>query len=302
MDALVTSCICRLQECARTVFISPRSFPWKSPATQCSSAPQSSQPTRPGHDHGSVCVEDRRVSHRCLALRDLPCATPFVTPIASPRNVAFRESGYFRHIGPDLCGEQSARLRAPIAGLVLGYHRIVPGPDSSAVAGVPAPDPIHLIQSFANTLNADSDADLLSTREQAADWLRGAALLPGGAGLTGSDHGALLRLRDALRDVLAAHTAGREDAATAARLTKALADGRLVLTVDSASTVRLASAARASYSGLVAAVAVAIASTAASGTWLRLKSCSDPRCGQAFLDGSATASARHCPAHAEPTE
>lgn len=198
--------------------------------------------------------------------------------------------------------ESSRRGSAPIAGLVLGYHRTVPGPDSSAVAGDPAPEPIHLIQSFANTLNADSEADLLGTREQAADWLHGAALLPGGAGLTGSEHGALLRLRDALRDVLAAHTAGREDAVTAARLTKALADGRLVLTVDLASTVRLASAARASYSGLVAAVAVAIAATAASGTWLRLKSCSDPRCGQAFLDGSATASARHCPAHAEPAE
>lgn len=186
-----------------------------------------------------------------------------------------------------------------VRGLVLGYHRTVPGPDSSAAAGDTAPDPIHLIQSFANTLNADSDADLLGTREQAGNWLREAGLLPDGAGLTGSEHGALLRLRDSLRDVLAAHTAGREDAATAARLTKALADGRLVLTVDSASTVRLASAARASYSGLVAAVAVAIATTAASDTWLRLKSCSDPRCGQAFLDGSATASALRCPAHAE---
>lgn len=166
----------------------------------------------------------------------------------------------------------------------------MPGPDS------PAPQ---LIQSFANTLTGESDTDLLGTREQAADWLRRTALLPEGTGLTGSDHAALLRLRDSLRDVLAAHTDGREDAAAAARLTRALADGRLVLTVDQASTVGLASAARASYSGVVAAIAVAVSETAGSGTWLGLKSCSAPGCGQAFFDGSAATAARRCPAHAD---
>ena len=33
-------------------------------------------------------------------------------------------------------------------------------------------------QSFVNTLSAEPDADLLATREQAAAWLRTAALLP----------------------------------------------------------------------------------------------------------------------------
>lgn len=169
------------------------------------------------------------------------------------------------------------------------YHRIVPAPD---------PDPQHLLQSFANTLSAGQDADLLRTREEAAGWLRTAGLLPAGTGLTGSEHSALLRLRDSLKEVLAAHTDGREDADGAARLTRALADGRLVLTVDPASAVDLASAARASYSGVVAAVAVAVARSAASGTWLRLKSCAAPRCGQAFFDESAASAARHCPAHA----
>jgi hypothetical protein len=130
-----------------------------------------------------------------------------------------------------------------------------------------APGPLHLVQSFANTLNAEPDADLLGTREEAAAWLRGAALLPAEAGLTNSEHAALLRLRDAVRDVLAAYADGREDAGAAARLTKALAEGRLVVTVDPVSTVRLVSAARTSYPSVVAAVAVAIAEAAAAGTW-----------------------------------
>jgi predicted RNA-binding Zn ribbon-like protein len=175
----------------------------------------------------------------------------------------------------------------------------VPGPDSSAqpAGGDAGLGPPHLLLSFANTLNAGSGSDLLGTREEAAGWLREAGLLPEGGGLSGSEHGALLRLRDSLRDVLAAHTDGREDAAAADRLTRALADGRLVLTVDPASTVGLASAARASYSSVVAAVAVAVARSAAGGAWPGLKSCGAPGCGQAFHDESGSG-ARRCPAHA----
>src|SRR5205085_1037245 len=117
--------------------------------------------------------------------------------------------------------------------------RSVPGASS------PAPGQLRLVQSFANTHGADPDMDPLRTREEAAAWLRTAELLPAEAGLTNSEHSALLRLRESVSEVLAAHTEGREDAEAAARLTKALMDGRLVLTVDPASTVRLSSAARA---------------------------------------------------------
>jgi hypothetical protein len=129
------------------------------------------------------------------------------------------------------------------------------------------PDPLQLVQSFASTVSAEPDTDLLRTREQAAGWLRSAGLLPAEAGLSNSEHAALLRLREAVRDVLAAHGDGREDTNAAARLTKALAEGRLVVIVDPASTVRLASAARASYPSVVAGIAVAIAEAAAAGTW-----------------------------------
>jgi len=178
---------------------------------------------------------------------------------------------------------------------------MVSGPDSSAVPADGsdlACGPLHLVQSFANTLSTDPDVDHLRTREEAAAWLRTAALLPAEAGLTNSEHAALLRLRESVRDILAAHTDGREDAEAADRLTRALADGRLVLTVDPASAVQLASAARASYPNIVAAFAVAIAESAASGTWRRLKSCPAPHCGQAFHDGSASSTAMRCSEHA----
>lgn len=124
---------------------------------------------------------------------------------------------------------------------------------------------LRLIQSFANTLNAGTD--LLHSREEAAEWLHAAGLLPAEAGLSNSEYAALLRLREALRDVVAAHREGRADADAAARLTRTLAEGRLVVIVDPPNTVRLASAARSSYPSVVAGIAVAIADLAAAGTW-----------------------------------
>jgi predicted RNA-binding Zn ribbon-like protein len=120
-------------------------------------------------------------------------------------------------------------------------------------------------------------------------------LLPAETGLTNSEHAALLRLRGAVRDVLAAHGDGREDSPAAGLLTRTLAEGRLVVTVDPASTVRLASAARASYPSVVAGIAVAVADSAAAGAWLDLKSCQAPHCGRAFYDDSGSS---RCPVHA----
>jgi hypothetical protein len=116
-----------------------------------------------------------------------------------------------------------------------------------------------LIQSIADT--ARSGPDPLATREDAAEWLQTAGLLPAGpdAALTNSEHGALLRLRDSLRDVLAAREDRRADPDAAARLTRALADGRLVVTIDPAGSAGLASSARATYSNRVAAIAIAVA-------------------------------------------
>jgi hypothetical protein len=115
-----------------------------------------------------------------------------------------------------------------------------------------------LLRSLAGTVTIDG-TDLLGTRDEAVPWLRAAGLLAADAALTGSEHGALLRLRDALITILAARGAGRSDADAAARLTRALADGRLVVTVSPAGAAVLASSARASYSNVVAAIAIAVA-------------------------------------------
>ena len=139
------------------------------------------------------------------------------------------------------------------------YHRSVtdhtPAVPSATDAG---PGRQGLLRSLAATVTADG-TDLLATRDEAVPWLHAAGLLPDDAIISGSEHGALLRLRDALREVLAARADGVAAPDAAARLTRALADGRLVVTVSPAGTAVLASSARASYSNAVAAIAIAVA-------------------------------------------
>ncbi|HEX6452064.1 MAG TPA: ABATE domain-containing protein [Trebonia sp.] len=122
-----------------------------------------------------------------------------------------------------------------------------------------SPTPVNLVQSLASS--AGPDGDLLGSREDAVSWLRASGLLSDENEITNSEHGALLRLRDALRDVRAARVAGREDPDAAGRLSRALADGRLVVTITPGGSVRLVSSARAPYSGAVAAIAIAVAET-----------------------------------------
>ena len=112
-----------------------------------------------------------------------------------------------------------------------------------------------------------SGGDTLLGREDADVWLRARQLMPADATLSNSEHAALLRLRDALLDVLAAMKDGRDDPDASARLTRALAEGRLVVTVDSSGSVALNTAARAVYPSVVAAIAVAIARASAAGDW-----------------------------------
>jgi hypothetical protein len=125
---------------------------------------------------------------------------------------------------------------------------------------------LSLLQSFADT-GSEPGPDLLGTREEAVGWLRKQGLLAADGGLSNSEYNALVRLRQALRDVLAARAGGREDADAAGRLTKGLADGRLVVTVDAAATIELTTAARASYPTIMARLAVAVARAAAAGRW-----------------------------------
>ncbi|MGH3406821.1 MAG: CGNR zinc finger domain-containing protein [Streptosporangiaceae bacterium] len=158
----------------------------------------------------------------------------------------------------------------------------------------PAQGSLRLVQALVNTLNAESGRDLLGTQPGASQWLAGAALLEEGAVLTAAERVALVELREAIRGVLGVHTGGRRDPEAASRLAMALASGRLALAVDPAGGARLVSADHERISRVMGHVAIAIAESAAAGTWARLKSCPGPGCGWAFYDRSPSSKSQWC--------
>jgi hypothetical protein len=158
------------------------------------------------------------------------------------------------------------------------------GPDPAGRK--PAPGPLGLVQAFVNTVSLRTGGrDLLIDRPAAVGWFRGAGVLPPDpVVVTTSEHAGLLRLRDALRAILVARTEGHQDQAASAILTRSFADGRLVLTMDAAAGAHWATAARASYPSMIAAMAIAVAESATAGTWPYLRACAAPGCGWAFYD------------------
>jgi predicted RNA-binding Zn ribbon-like protein len=158
----------------------------------------------------------------------------------------------------------------------------------------PAPGSLRLIQALVNTVSVELGRDLLSSRESAARWLAAASLIPASASLTDTQVRALIELREAIRSVLAAHTAQLDDGDAAERLTLALACCRLIVTVDPAGQAHLASADHDPFTRAIGTMSVVIAEAATLGTWLRLKSCPGHLCGWAFYDRSPSGRSRWC--------
>jgi predicted RNA-binding Zn ribbon-like protein len=145
----------------------------------------------------------------------------------------------------------------------------------------PAPGGLALIQSLVNTLDIESGADSLDTAEGRAEL-----------GLTEADLADARELRESLRAVCLAH-AGHPAHREVRPLDELLAAAPLVVTVsvaDGSATLRPADPA----APLAARVAVAVAESLASGTWLRLKACEAPDCHWAYYDRSPAGRGRWC--------
>ena len=158
----------------------------------------------------------------------------------------------------------------------------------------PAPGDLRLLQNFVNTADRIIDLELLRTPADLEEWLRDRELLERRVRLDAADLERALRVREALRELLRAHTEfgapAREDMtelerlSDAARLSVRFADGERWELVPQSG-------------GLDAALGrlLAIAFVAKlDGTWERLKACHSDECRWAFYDRSKNRSGRWC--------
>ncbi|MFI5526772.1 CGNR zinc finger domain-containing protein [Streptomyces platensis] len=157
-----------------------------------------------------------------------------------------------------------------------------------------APDSLRWVQDLVNTLDIETGAD-----ELRADGGPGAFLRAHGVAEPGPGEGelaALQELREALREVCLAHTAGiGVPERTAGALARLFAEAPLVLGVhpDGGAALRPAPG-LGGAAQFTAWIAAGIATAVANGTWTRLKACEAHDCRWVFYDRSPAGRSRWC--------
>ncbi|MEW9521581.1 CGNR zinc finger domain-containing protein [Streptomyces tubercidicus] len=160
-----------------------------------------------------------------------------------------------------------------------------------------APDSLRWVQDLLNTLDIETGEDALT-----ADGGLGGFLRAHGAPEPGPGRGELAErrevqeLREALREVCAAHTAGTAVPEPAARtLDRLFAAAPVVLAVQPDGGAALRPAAGLGGAAYVTArTAAGIAMAVADGTWKRLKACEAHDCRWVFYDRSPAGRSRWC--------
>lgn len=146
----------------------------------------------------------------------------------------------------------------------------------------PAPGSLAIVQKFINSTEMPDGVDELRTAQLASGWLHDTI----GVDLTVSekDRQRLIATREAMRDLLEAHTGENVDPAVAVRLERLLgrAPLRPVLSAQGA-TLTVNCRGIDSFLGMLS---TAIVEATLLGTWPRLKVCRDDSCRWAYFDHS----------------
>jgi predicted RNA-binding Zn ribbon-like protein len=146
----------------------------------------------------------------------------------------------------------------------------------------PAPGSLQLVQRFLNSTEMPDGVDELGTAPLAAAWLERAT----GVSLRVSDKELtrLVATREALRDLLEAHTGENVDPGVRVRLQKLLGHSPLrPVFTDAGATLAVDCAGVDSFLGMIS---TAIVEATLMGTWDRLKVCRSDSCRWAFYDHS----------------
>ena len=163
----------------------------------------------------------------------------------------------------------------------------------------PAPGDLLLLQAFINTFEADTTIDVLSDRDPdtANGWLHDAGLLPDGIHLQPATLVRTQAVREALRSLLV-HNAGHgaPPAAAIELLTTAAQESVLRLTFNAGDEyqVRAETSGPEPLGGIVLRLMLIIRDAQISGTWERLKACSNEECRWAYYDRSHSHKGRWC--------
>jgi predicted RNA-binding Zn ribbon-like protein len=157
----------------------------------------------------------------------------------------------------------------------------------------PAPGPLRLVQRFVNTNDLEDGPELLADAPALAAWLRDIGILEQGTTVTAADHARAIELREAIRELVAAHAGLPSEPRAPAIVNAAGERAGLRPLLEDPLSMRLEPAATGVDAALGRIVA-AIHESIAAGTWPRLKACERDVCRWAFYDHSKNRSGHWC--------
>ena len=149
-----------------------------------------------------------------------------------------------------------------------------------------------LIVDFVNTAELDEGREDLATPSALLAWLEERGLEPGERA-TKAELAEALRVREALRDLMAAHNDVDVDAAAAARLLDDAARSAGLSVRFAADGARLAPSV-AGVRGALGRILAEVSAAMAEGTWERFKACRADDCRWAFFDAAKNRSRAWC--------
>lgn len=146
----------------------------------------------------------------------------------------------------------------------------------------PAPGSLALVQQFLNSTEMPDGVDELRTGPLAAQWLR--ETVGSTVDVSEKDRARLIATREALRNLLEAHTGENVEPAVVVRLEKLLGTAPLrpVLSAQGA-TLAVNCGGVDNFLGMIS---TAIVEATLLGTWARLKVCRSDSCRWAYYDHS----------------
>jgi predicted RNA-binding Zn ribbon-like protein len=155
-----------------------------------------------------------------------------------------------------------------------------------------APGELEQVRAFVNTLDIEEGEDALGTPGALSAWLTEHGLLGRSVRATAADLREALEVREALRELLLAHTDRVPAPNAAATLDAAARRARLELRFD-ADGGHLESCA-GGVTGALGRLLALVQGAMANGTWERLKACRRETCNWAFYDNTKNRSGVWC--------
>ena len=156
-----------------------------------------------------------------------------------------------------------------------------------------APQPLHLVQRFVNSVDLESGEDELSSPEALRDWFAERGLMDAGDTVSAADLKRAVDVREGLRAVLLQNNGLPRDESRIERLDRVVGRAGVRVRFVPGRDPELVPDATG-VDGAIARLMAIVAAAVEHGRWERLKACPREECEWAFYDKSKNRSGRWC--------